>query len=921
MVLAVAMVCSIPLYINGILQRMLLKDLENYQMESGQYPGKYEVKLELYQNFSSKEGQQYKTYNYFNNRIQGDFYDQIGIETAAHSRQLHMSYLYITPEEVFGKTEDETSTGEIIGVEGLWDHIEIVSGRMPAAEPVDGVIECVIFPQLQKNDNIILDKVYVAENYSKKESEPLLIKPVGIIRPIGQTDLWWTNIYEYYDAFLMDYDYMQAKYLYEDEVITRAKWLYQFDYTKISIEDLDRFTSAINTQDEWYDQYAGVQMTFRSLGIFEKYFVRAGQLRLTLWVLQAPILIMLAFYLFMVAQLVVENDANEISIFKSRGSSRAQIFAVYLMQSSVLAIAACIIGPFLGIMICKMLGSANGFLEFVSRTALNIKMTPDALLYSVIAGIFSIVVMMIPVVKASRISIVELKQKKARKWKAPWWQKAFLDIILLGVSLYGLNDYVRQGFVRLAVEEAGIQSPIDPLMFSILSLFIFGAGLFFLRIYPLLIKLIHRLGNKAWPPVVYSSFIQVSRTSGREQFLMLFLVLTVSVGIFSANSARTINQNIEDRVSYSIGADMKMQTVWQSNEVSDVGGMGEPESVSYNDAPIIYLEPPFTAMTNIEGTEAAAKVFRTDGATIRVDSESKGGQVMAVNPYDFGRVAWSSSSLLPHHLNEYLNLMDYSPQSVIVSEAFRQEYGLEQGDTVSYSWNGQSYLEGVIVAFTEYWPGINPHENERSKYFVISNLSYVQVKTATEPYEIWFRTQEKAQTQTIYDSIEENNISLEWIEVARQEIIKEKNDPMLQGINGAMTLSFIVTMAISMVGFIIYWVLSIRSRVLQFGIFRAMGMTKRNVLAMIAIEQVLISLVAIVMGIVIGGLSCRLFMPLLQVMGAAAEQVPPFRLVAARQDYIKLYSLVTFMIVGGFALIGAMVSKIKIAQVIKLGED
>ena len=69
----------------------------------------------------------------------------------------------------------------------------------------------------------------------------------------------------------------------------------------------------------------------------------------------------------MVAQLVVENDANEISIFKSRGSSRAQIFTVYLMQSAILALAACVLGPFLGILICKMLGSANGFLEFCGK--------------------------------------------------------------------------------------------------------------------------------------------------------------------------------------------------------------------------------------------------------------------------------------------------------------------------------------------------------------------------------------------------------------------------------------------------------------------------------------------------------------------------------------------------------------------------
>ena len=52
MVLTVAMVCSIPLYTNGILQRMLIKDLEAYQQKTNIYPAKYEVKLELYQNYS-----------------------------------------------------------------------------------------------------------------------------------------------------------------------------------------------------------------------------------------------------------------------------------------------------------------------------------------------------------------------------------------------------------------------------------------------------------------------------------------------------------------------------------------------------------------------------------------------------------------------------------------------------------------------------------------------------------------------------------------------------------------------------------------------------------------------------------------------------------------------------------------------------
>ena len=921
MVLTVAMVCSIPLYTNGILQRMLLKDLENYQQERNQYPGKYEARLELYQNYSSKEGQQYKTYNFFANRIQGEFLDDIGLETVASRRELQMGYLHVTPEEIYGKVEDAPSTGEIVGLQGLFEHAELTSGRLPSAEIKDGIIECVIFSQIQKTNDIILDKVYILEDFSRKYEGIIKIKPVGIIVPKNEADPWWVQMPQYYDTFLIDYDYMLSHFLYENEAITRAQWLYQYDYTKISIEEIENFVNTINLQNEWYEQYSGIKMTFRSLPIFEEYFVRAQQLTLTLWVLQSPILIMLAFYIFMVAQLVVENDSNEISILKSRGSSRAQILMVYLLQSAVLALAACVIGPFLGILICKVLGSSNGFLEFVARTALPIKMTPNALFYSLIAGVFSVFVIMIPVFKASKVSIVELKQKKSRKWNAPLWQKMFLDVILLGLSLYGLNDYLRQGQTRLVVEQAGSQMPLDPFMFIILTLFVLGAGLLFLRIYPLIVKAVLAIGKKLWPPTLYSSFIHVSRTSGREQFLMLFLVLTVSVGIFSANSTRTINQNIEDRVYYNVGSDMKMQIFWRSNESSMEDTMSGQAPSSYGEEKIIYIEPPFSTMSNIEDTEYAAKVLRAGNANIRVDSESENGEVMAIDPYDFGKVVWQSDNFLSHHINEYLNLMSYSPNAVIVSKAFATEYGLVTGDTLSYTWSGQQYMEGVIVAFAEYWPGINPNESEDSRFFIVSNLSYVQLKTATEPYEVWFKNSEDASTKTIYESIEENNLTLEWIEVAKQELVTEKNDPMLQGINGAMTLSFVVTMTISMVGFIIYWILSIKSRVLQFGIFRAMGMTKKNVLTMLAFEQILISLAAIVMGIVIGGLSCRLFMPLLQVLGTAAEQVPPFRLVAARQDYIKLYTVVSVMIVGGFAFIGWMVSKIKIAQVIKLGED
>jgi putative ABC transport system permease protein len=87
---------------------------------------------------------------------------------------------------------------------------------------------------------------------------------------------------------------------------------------------------------------------------------------------------MLAFFIYMVSQLIIENDANEIAVLKSRGSSSRQVFLLYLIESVILASVAMVAGPPLGLFICRVLGSSNGFLEFVQRTALPLFLSDKA---------------------------------------------------------------------------------------------------------------------------------------------------------------------------------------------------------------------------------------------------------------------------------------------------------------------------------------------------------------------------------------------------------------------------------------------------------------------------------------------------------------------------------------------------------------
>ncbi|NLO82086.1 MAG: hypothetical protein GX094_03375, partial [Clostridiales bacterium] len=48
---------------------------------------------------------------------------------------------------------------------------------------------------------------------------------------------------------------------------------------------------------------------------------------------------------------------------------------------------------------------------------------------------------------------------------------------------------------------------------------------------------------------------------------------------------------------------------------------------------------------------------------------------------------------------------------------------------------------------------------------------------------------------------------------------------------------------------------------------------------------------------------------------------PPFKVAAAQEDYIRIYSVVLTMLAIGLSVLAVIISRIKIHQAIKLGED
>jgi len=960
-IMASAMMSTIPIYMNASLQRMLVKDMDAFQEEFMIYPGSYNTSKSFKSGMASDS--QLQTMKDYVKTVDEQF-AALDLPDVGSKKVMLDTYLYC---KSFSIADGESAARLTVGgMSDITEHSAAASGRMmKKGQRDDGVFECMATERSLKTNGLALDTVYEIANVMGGDAS-IKIEIVGLLDVADENDPYWAEgIDEAYTATVFtDYDTMLDEMLPTGAVnLSKASYNYFIDYTRLDIAQLGGINNSYNKQKETFKK-SGIGFTMPAKDILSDYAKRSEQLTLLLWLLQIPVILMIIFYLFMVSKLNIEQEKNEIAVFKSRGASNRQVLGIYAMESMVLGIITAAAGPFAGLGLCRILGASNGFLEFVNRRAMPVRLTAEAFIYAAAAVLVFFVTTLVPIIPASKTTIVEHKQSKAKKKKHALWEKVGLDIILAGGSFAWLYYYNRTQAKLLELGVTDTTATVNPLMFVTSTAFILGLGLFLIRVYPLFIRIISRIGQRFWSPAQYVSLTNIGRsTTGRERFLMLFLVLTVSLGVFFANTARALNRNAEETVYYANGADIVLTEEWYSSKTEAAQKSAAPTNGAPQQAAeepeeedtatvVTYTEPVFERFEKLAGVSHTAKVFRRDGVTLKsskmtvvkrsAKSDSKkredyldqnmnaksantdkNVQLMTIQPADFAEVINFEPRLLPTHINNYLEaLAEYTP-GVILSSSFR-DYGLELGDTVECEWGANDPFDVTVLAFADYWPSLDPYaEAGDGSYmdFAVMNFDYVNVQTNMEPYQVWIDLEDDASVQDFYNSVEAAHIEVTGMTSAKQELIAKKNDPMLQGMNGALTLGFITIMIMCIIGFLIYWILSIKSRTLQFGILRAMGMKYREIIAMIVYEQILVSGVAILAAIFIGGITSELFVPLFQSVLDVSSRVPEFVVIPQRSDYLKLYAVIAAMLLVGFLVLGRLIGRINISKALKLGED
>ncbi|GIQ69919.1 ABC transporter permease [Xylanibacillus composti] len=927
MTLCIALTSSMPIYKNSILQRMLHKEMEQSYVNTGAYTGRISAESSLPDVPAHEQVRDIIEMDaYWEQHI---FDNSEAFTPLFYVRERLSRAIQIVPADPERVNPEQQRTARLYMRSGLLDHIRLVDGRLPSPEPVDGVYEALVTDNALVKLHMLLDNEFIVEDDSA--AAPVRIKPVGVIAESDLSDLYWNigNLSGYSNHFILDERLFEQDVMAKGTVrLSHARWYAAFDFLRFDLEQADSLIERAQRLKNVYVSQFGYFATVdlpgeKTLGSFRE---RESTLQALLWSLNVPLYVLIAFYLYMVSNLLIDRQKPEIAVLRSRGAGRLQLTMLYAVEGLLFTGIALAIGPFIGLMLTQALGSTDTFMSFVQRKSLQAELSPEVFIYAGGAAVGAFILNLIPVIQATRVSIVDQKRIAARQKPRSFWHLFGLDFILLVLAGYGLFSFRRrvEDLVSLGLDNKDIA--VDPLLFAVPSLFILGFGLLMLRIYPMIVRLIYWIGKRMWSPSLYSSMLMVGRRSVQYQGLMLFMILTVGTGIFNASAARTMNQNMEDQIWYRQGADIVLQQRWVNDapiSSSAPGQMAQSDPTEGN-----YLEPPFEPFKSMPGVEMAAQVYKRTDAKLSSGNVHADTSLIGIRSDEFGQVAWMKERLLPYHFYDYLNLIAADPFAVLVSSSAEKDYNLSVGDHVSISLPSHGEMRGVIYGFIDYFPGFIPNPEapqpgagSRKPLLVVAQLPTIQNELALEPYEVWLKLTSPDDRQALYDHIQNENLQLLKLDDTYERIAESRNDPFRMAMNGVMSLGFILSLGISFIGFLIYWLLSLQGRMLQLGILRAMGISFTQLVGMLAAEQLLTSGAGILVGFAAGMLASHIFVPMFQLAFDPGRIVPPFEVMIQANDTVQMLLLTTTMLLTALGILIWLLSRMKIAQAVKLGED
>lgn len=727
-------------------------------------------------------------------------------------------------------------------------------------------------------------------------------------------------------------------------------WYYPLDPSRIVINNLDDILSSINTvqadvsNNPAFNQGLYLNQTTVVLpgDILQRFHDCIAVAQVPVLSMLAFVLALVLFFVSMMSDFLVERQSDSISILRSRGASRSQLFGAFTVQSIVLGLVALIVGPLLATVLVALVLLPQ--LSSQNSSALTLLAgNPQAIFlnlggFALIAVIASIIAMVVSIYRAMQVDVLAMRREAARATRRPVWQRINLDIVAALIALVGfaLSYYVANSGLLDPQLSLLLLSPLTMLRTVFLLI---ACLLIFLRLFQWLLRLGAWLAARSRRAAPMLALAQMARSPRQSSRMTMLFALSAAFVIFSFVFNASQSQRIPQVAAYQTGSDFS----------------GVPEDHSFTSISLDENTAMFQSIPGIASTTLGYKGRVIGGGNVlslSVELEGVDANTYGKTSGPFWTASGSSqslSSLMSLLMAQRKDAIAGNRIPAIVDSAAWQSLHLSLDKPFSLNFVPDGPLIFIPVAEVNLIPTIGdsvstsgdvPAAGVLVDYRTLASVyinTFAQYGSSLDINYAWVRSHDDGNSiASVRKALTTGCCAVLTHLVDRRAIISSlQNDPLSLDLLGVLDIGAATAMLLALAGSLIASWLSARNRLTNFAVLRALGAAPPQIASILSWEQTIIYITSLLLGVFCGALLSLLALPAIiftsvTTTGATSDlssgaffvlqNVPPIQLVLPVTLLIVLGILVVICATA-LAIMIRVVSRPSISQTLRLNAD
>jgi len=679
-----------------------------------------------------------------------------------------------------------------------------------------------------------------------------------------------------------------------------VSWNIRLDEEQLNPAHAQRYVAGFRRGMNIINQFIpGATLDVSALDPLETFVQRQRALTTTLLSFNVPALGFLLAFLGLVAAIIAASQRRETAIFISRGLGARAVLGLTVLEECLLYVLGVPLGIGLGMGLARVMSCTRSFLAFTECTPLPVSLQglhPGLLAVALGATLLA---RLIPAFAATRQSVVVQEREGARPLRPPWWQRLYLDFLLVPPAYYAYQQLVQRGTLARPEGQPGDLFH-DPLLILMPALLVLCGALLVMRLFLWTMRLLDAAVQRTPWMTIHLALRQLSRHSHTYATPLLLLIIALALGIYTYALAASLDQWLVDRIYYSVGADVSFLPFIETDD-------DEPENL----AAIVPTSDDFAA---VAGIQAASRVGRYPARITALAGEEVRGAFLGIDRVDFPHSAWFRPDFAPESLGALMNRLALSGEYVLVSHDLLERTPLQVGDLLPVR---IALQDGIAVTAEFRIAGVYTHFPTvyAGQETIIGNLDYLfQLAGAAFPHHIWLRTEpapdpsprgvvraaDSARTQGggLFADIERMGLGAIQRRDAQALIAQERAQLERVGIFGTLSVGFLAATLMAALALLVYSYTALQERLYQFGVLRALGLYRRQLLAQVALEYALLIGFGALCGLWIGAATAQFVTPFLRITDDARSLLPPLLPVIERDKMTALALIFTALMLA-----------------------